>query len=144
MTRNLLPVVFMVATAEAMASQHQDPGPLRLWGELSTTYRLREAGSSESRSTNWRNTGTISASSYLWKPWFALVNGSLSLSVDENDTEGQPETGDEFTDGNLRFDLFPSSRFPFAAYYNQSRNEFDSSDFTRSVDIGDRDRIAVA
>ncbi|MBT8148046.1 MAG: hypothetical protein KJN90_14405, partial [Gammaproteobacteria bacterium] len=65
----------MTSISGALAAQ--DRGPVRVWGELSSAYRVRESVGGDSENTNWLNTGTISASSYVWRPWFALVNGSL-------------------------------------------------------------------
>ena len=133
--RYLLPLVLVVGAGDAMALQHRDDGPLRLWGEISSTYRVVQPGGADAgRSTNLRNTGTISASTYLWRPWFALLNGSLSLSTDETESDDQFNAEDQFVTGDLDFNLFPTSRFPFSAYYRESRNEFDNSNLTRNVD----------
>jgi len=115
----------MASISGALAAQ--DSGPVRVWGELSSAYRVRESVDGDSENTNWLNTGTISASSYIWRPWFALVNGSLSLSVEENEDEGQGKSEDEFATGDFYFSLFPTSRFPFRAYYIESRDQFDNN-----------------
>lgn len=130
----LLLVLVTAWAPAAMATEHLNSGAVRVWGEISTTYRVREVGDDESRNSNRLNTGTISASSYLWRPWFALLNGSLSLSTDESDSSGQPATQDEFTTGDAQFDLFPTSRFPFQARYLKSRNEFDTETFSSDVE----------
>jgi hypothetical protein len=115
----------MTSISGALAAQ--DRGPVRVWGELSSAYRLRESVDGDSENTNLLNTGTISASSHVWRPWFALVNGSLSLSVQENEDEDQGKSEDEFATGDIYFSLFPTSRFPFRAYYIESRDQFDNS-----------------
>ena len=71
--RGLFLVLAMVKVSSALALEHR--GPVRVWGELSSTYRVRESGVDESRDSNLLNTGTIRASSYIWRPWFAQVNG---------------------------------------------------------------------
>lgn len=121
----------MLRVSSALAVEHQ--GAVRTWGELSSTYRVRESGASDSKNSSWLNTGTISASSYIWRPWFALVGGSLSLSVEDSDSEDQPTSTNEFATGNLNFGLFPTSRFPFNAYFIESRNQFDNDAFGRDV-----------
>lgn len=121
----------MVRFTSALALEPR--GSQRVWGELSSTYRVRESGASDSRSSNFLNTGTIRASSYIWRPWFALINGSLSLSVEETDIEDQPDSSNEFATGDVRFSLFPTSRFPFSAYLIESRNEIDSHVFGRDI-----------
>lgn len=130
-TRDLFLVMVMLRVSSALAVEHQ--GPVRTWGELSSTYRVRESGASDSKNSSWLNTGTISASSYIWRPWFALVGGSLSLSVEDIDSEGQPTSTNEFATGNLNFGLFPTSRFPFNAYFIESRNQLDNDAFGRDV-----------
>lgn len=121
----------MLKVSSALAAEHQ--GAVRTWGELSSTYRVRESGASDNKNSSWLNTGTISASSYIWRPWFALVGGSLSLSVEDIDSEGQPTSTNEFTTGDLNFGLFPTSRFPFNAYFIESRNQLDNDAFRRDV-----------
>jgi len=130
-TCGLFLVLVMVNVPNAMAFEHN--GPVRVWGELSSTYRVRESGTDHSKNTNLLNSGTISASSYVWRPWFALVNGSLSLSVEDTDIEDQPSSTNEFATGDIHFSLFPSSRFPFSAYYIESRNQFDNDTFGSDV-----------
>lgn len=125
--RSLFLVMVMVRISSALAVEQR--GPQRVWGELSSTYRVRESGASDFSSSNLLNTGTISASSYIWRPWFALINGSLSLSVEGTDAEDQPKSTSEFTTGDFRFNLFPTSRFPFSAYYVESRNKLDNAEF---------------
>lgn len=105
----------------------EEQGPIRVWGELSSAYRLREKVGGDSENINWLNTATISASSYVWRPWFALVNGSLSLSVEEDEDQDQAKTEDEFATGDFYLNLFPTSRFPFRAYYIKSRDQFDNN-----------------
>jgi len=114
----------MVNVSNVLAIEHH--GPVRVWGELGSTYRVRESGADHSRDSNLLNSGTIRASSYVWRPWFALLNGGLSLSAEDNDPEDQPSSTDEFVTGDVRFSLFPTSRFPFSAYYIESRNQFDN------------------
>jgi len=115
----------MTSVSGALAAE--GGGPVRVWGELSSAYRLRESVGGDSENTNWLNTGTISASSYVWRPWFALLNGSLSLSVEKNEDERQKKSEDEFATGDVYFNLFPTSRFPFRAYYIESRDQFDNN-----------------
>lgn len=121
----------MVKVSNALAIEPRIP--VRVWGELSTNHRLRESGANDSTSSNRINTGTIRASSYVWRPWFAIVSGSLSLSVEDTDIEDQPSSSSEFTTGDINFSLFPTSRFPFSAYFIESRNEVDSDSFGRDV-----------
>lgn len=128
---NLILLLLMISDSSLQAAQHD--GPERVWGEISSVYRSRESGASDHRNTNLLNTGTINASTYIWRSWFALLSGSLSLSVDETDSEGQPAAEDRFTTGDLQFDLFPTSRFPFRAYFIKTNNQFENDVFDRQI-----------
>ena len=127
------PVLLMMMVANALAVDHFSTSPLRVWGDFSTIYRTREFNGGENSVSNWLNIGRFNAGSYIWRPWFALVRGGLSLSVDENKFNGQEPVTNEFVTGNLQFDLFPTSRFPFKLYYDQSRNEPDDNLFSRDI-----------
>ena len=127
----LILVLIMVDEGVAMAAENG--GPVRVWGDLSSTYRVRQTSSGDVSNTNWRNTGTVNASSYIWRPWFALINGGLSLTLEETDETGQADANDQFTTGNVQFDLFPTSRFPFRAYFRESRDEFDNQAFDQTI-----------
>ena len=115
----------MTSMSGALAAENS--GPVRVWGELSSAYRLRETVGGDSKNTNWLTTGTIGASSYVWRPWFALASGSLSLSVEDNEDQGQGKMEDQFATGDFYLNVFPSSRFPFLAHYIESRDQFDSA-----------------
>jgi len=127
----LIFTLLMVRVSGAMAVERS--GPQRVWGELSSTYRERQSGSGDGRNTEWENMGSIAASSYIWRPWFALVNGQLNLTVNETDTSGRPATESEFVTGDLHLSLFPTSRFPFSAYYIENRSQFDDVVFDSDV-----------
>jgi len=129
-----IPALIVMMVADANAVNYVNPSPLRVWGDVSSIYRTRDFDAGESTTSNWLNTVTINASSYIWRPWFALLSGGLSLSVDESDFSDQESVNNKYTTGRFRFNLFPASRFPFELYYNQSRNELDDNlldrDFT--------------
>jgi len=111
--------------SNAQGQEVGNSGPQRVWGDLSSTYRVWDRDSGRTTDTNFLNTGTINASSYVWRPWFALISGGLSLSVEQSEFEEQSEVKDEFITGRVQFDLFPSSRFPFMLYYDEDRSKFD-------------------
>jgi hypothetical protein len=117
------------------------------------TYDLnasRAAG--ESKSISQFVTSRIDASSYIYQPWFATVDGSLGLTVGrsretrEGDVlEGpfaveQSAPTTRFLTGNARVNVFPRSRFPFELHVERSDSRVDSgltasSDYT-SQNIG--------
>ncbi len=131
--RFLLAATLLLAVDAADATRHEQGNPYRIWGDISSTYRARDMGSRDSSDTNWLNTGTINASSYIYRPWFALINGSLSLSVDETEVDEQPPVDDEFTTGRFQFDLFPSSRFPFTLFHLRYRSRLEDTFIDRDV-----------
>ena len=126
-------VVVVIEVSHAQTIEPNSSGPQRVWGDLSSTYRVREIDSGRSTDRDLLNTGTINASSYVWRPWFALINGGLSLSVDQSRIDDESTVKDEFISGRVQFDLFPSSRFPFMAYYNEDRSKFDDDEFDLDV-----------
>ena len=111
----------------------ENNGPVRVWGDLSSNYRVRKNSSGDTSSSSWRNTGSVNASSYIWRPWFALISGGLDLTLRESDSAGQATAEDQYITGNAQFDLFPTSRFPFQAYFRESRDEFDNQAFDRTI-----------
>ncbi len=121
----------MVSGFNLQAAEHD--GPERVWGEISRIYRARESGDGDNRNTNLLDTGTINASTYIWRSWFALLSGSLSLSIDETGSESQPTTEDQFATGDIQFDLFPTSRFPFRAYFIKTNNQFENESFDQQI-----------
>lgn len=122
-----IPALIVMMVADANAVDYVNPSPLRIWGDVSSIYRTRDFDAGESTTSNWLNTVAINASSYIWRPWFAIVDGGLSLSVDESDFSDQESVNNKYATGRFRFNLFPASRFPFELYYNQSRNELDDN-----------------
>ena len=132
-TLRLLLVLIVIEVSKAQAIEHDSSGPQRVWGDISSAYRVREIDDGRSTDRDLLNTGTINASSYVWRPWFALVYGSLSMSVDQSKFDDQSTVKDEFTTGRAQFDLFPTSRFPFMLYYTEDRSKFDDEQFDLDV-----------
>lgn len=110
--------------------------PVRVWGDLSAVYRERDFNAGDIHSTDRLTVATINASSYIWEPWFALVNGGLSFSSDKNGGAGieQPASNNQYIDGNFRLSVFPASRFPFQFYASKNKNELDEEVFGRTID----------
>lgn len=129
----LISALLMIMSNHVRALESFSSHPVRIWGDISTVYRDRDIDGGDSSATERLNTGTVNASTFIWRPWFALLRGGLTLSEDTSDFTGQETVKDKFLTGNLQFDLFPSSRFPFQLYYNQSRNELDDQVFDREI-----------
>ena len=135
-------LVFLLASIAMLASNVRADGdiystPVRTWGEISTNYRARNYAGIDKQATSWLNTGTINASSYIWRPWFATARGGLTLSLDESKFSAQPSEKNQYITGNAGVDLFPSSRFPSQVYYLQAHNEFDDALLKRSIDTSE-------
>jgi len=107
--------------------------PIRTWGDLSTIYRDQSFNNDMSHATDWLTIATINASSYIWHPWFGLVNGSLSFARDEAEASDETSTRNEYIDGRFDLNLFPRSRFPLLFYASKSQNELDDQVFGRTI-----------
>jgi len=132
-------LVLILASTAMLASNvhaagHINSSPVRTWGDISTTYRTRDYVALDSEASNWLNTASINASSYIWRPWFATAQGGLTLSLDESDFSDQPSRKSQYVTGSAGLNLFPSSRFPSQVYYRQSRNELDDDMLNRDIE----------
>jgi hypothetical protein len=92
--------------------------PITYWGTL--TYENRfDTGEQQPRTMQQLMTARVSGSSYLWKPWFATVNGGIGVSFARFQAgDGAPGSRDTFLSGNGQVQLFPTSRFPFEAHFD--------------------------
>lgn len=114
--------------------------PLRLSGSLA--YDMRATRAQQGSNLAHLVTATVSAHSFIYQPWFAQVGGSLGLTtglsrssaaivtfaVDGTDaaTHERIRVRDRFLTGNIRLELFPLSRFPFAAQVESNDSRVDS------------------
>lgn len=122
----------LIMSSAGATSRYNDRS-VRVWGDISSTYRDREYDGGDSHASEWLNMSSISASSYIWQPWFATAMGNLAFSVDETEVSGQEPVQDQYISGRFQLNLFPTSRFPFTAYTSHSRNELDDVIFSRDV-----------
>jgi len=123
---SLLVVIVMLAI-NAPALAQVNTSPVRVWGDITSVYRAQNFNDGDRNSSNWLNIGTVNGSSYIWRPWFALAGGSLSLAADESKSSSQETARNKYTAGQFNFDLFPSSRFPFGLYGNLNQSQLDDS-----------------
>ncbi len=109
------------ATESGQPKQRWVIPPIRLWGSASYDIR-REDGSGAALDSTLLTT-QLSASTFLWQPWFAQVSGSLGLVTSALDAQTSQQA-DTLT-GSGRLYLLPMSRFPFEAWFdrNDSRSE---------------------
>jgi len=125
-------VLIVMLASNVLAIVNADSSPVRVWGDFSTTYRTQDF-TGDGTASNWRNSGTVNASSYIWRPWFALVNGGLTLTDDQSDFSDREESQNNYLTGNFLVDVFPTSRFPTQINYSQSRNEIDDNLQNRDI-----------
>jgi hypothetical protein len=76
----------------------------------------------------------LNAATFLWRPWLALLDGGIGLSYSSR-RNGFDQTGQDIT-GNVNLSLFPRSRFPFTAFFENRQSQLDgdltSPDLTRT------------
>lgn len=100
--------------------------PVATSGSLAYDLRTNRA-SGQARTLQQLLTGTMSASSYLYQPWFASVSGTLGLTAGRTQGGGnEDQSQDRFVTGNARVDLFPRSRFPLDVHVERSDSRIDS------------------
>ncbi|MEN8205568.1 MAG: hypothetical protein ABFS24_06105 [Pseudomonadota bacterium] len=98
--------------------------PIRYWGEFGYDFRLEKF---ESGNDLQENAGIVrlNAMTYLYQPWFAIVEGGVGFDLRRTDRDTEDTTSDHITgDGLLR--LFPRSRFPFETFAERTDSRTDS------------------
>ena len=100
--------------------------PVRTWGSLSNYTSITK---SEATPKTLQNTTQISmsASSFIWQPWFAPVTGTLGFNFGHSKA-GDTASNNTFLTGGAGISLLPESRFPFDA-------NIDVSDTRTSGDV---------
>lgn len=100
--------------------------PIR-WGGALTTGMNRSFDDDYNVSSSVSQNNSIQASSYVFQPWFAQVNGNANYSTvrswyrSDNGHEGDNNAdGKSYALGGA-LSLFPMSHFPIQSYYNFSR-----------------------
>jgi hypothetical protein len=102
--------------------------PPVIWsGAIGYDLRLDRTGSEPHRTQQLLST-TLNALTYIFQPWLATVNGSVSVNQGR-DSGGldQRVDHDQFVSGSLRLDVFPRSRFPLEVRYDVSDSRTDAS-----------------
>ncbi len=102
-------------------------GPVDVSGYLGYNYRsLSENGGQDSLSHQLN--GTVNASSYLWQPWLATTDASLTFTQDSSEySSGQisDSTSSQILTGNIGLNILPKSRAPFTARLQFSDSRVD-------------------
>jgi hypothetical protein len=98
--------------------------PIRFGGTLTTDLRYLDV--SNQRSLQLVETSSFRVGSYIWQPWFALVNGSIDLlttqhrNLDQTIEARADRVKSSSIGGTGSVSVFPSSRFPFNGYFERS------------------------
>jgi hypothetical protein len=87
--------------------------PFRLWGNLSNYTSVSRSVGSPSSMTNTTQV-SLSASSFIWQPWFAPVTGTLGFNYAKSKS-GPSKSDSTYLTGSGSLSLLPESRFPFEA-----------------------------
>ena len=102
---------------------HAEEASPKLFGNVGYFYGLNEADGG-SRNEDSTVIGSLGARTYLWQPWFAQLNGGATFSRNTSENENVTNQA-EVTSGNASLSLFPVSRFPFYASFNQVERDYD-------------------
>lgn len=100
--------------------------PVRMWGSLSNYTTITKADNTPKTLQNTTQI-SMSASSFVWQPWFAPVSGTLGFNFGHSKTE-EAASNSTFLTGSAGISLLPQSRFPFDA-------NIDVSDTRTSGDV---------
>ncbi len=105
--------------------------PLSLSGSLGFNYRTLD-GSDGQKTISRQGTGSLYANSYVWRPWFATTDLSLTLALDNSDSDdgstgGYISTESSIFTGVLNLNVLPQSRTPFNLRYSATDTRVDNT-----------------
>ena len=106
--------------------------PLTLSGNLGYNYRLLRA-TDDQQATSQQLTGSMFANAYVWRPWFATTDLSVTIALDQSrgvtDNAGAQyiKNNSNITAGSWNLNLLPQSRTPFMLRYAATDTRVDST-----------------
>lgn len=100
--------------------------PIR-WGGYTQDFFRYTQNTEQSPTLDHSQQLDLHAESYIWQPWFALVNGNIGIGrgVQSSDNNGDTKVNSLTGTGTLQ--VFPQSRFPFTASFSASDSTTNSS-----------------
>lgn len=120
----------------ALAETEADDGakfgiaPIRWGGDVSEALRWRRYttvdGAPATSTLDNMQIINLRASSYIWQPWIATVDGGVGLLHSSQSNSGSSSDSNTLT-GNGGLSLFPRSRFPFRAFFDVSDSRTSTS-----------------
>lgn len=127
----------LIGAALAGCSEFEEAGmpPVDFAGSIGNTFSTRQF-SDEPRALTNQVTATVNARTYVWQPWFAVVDGSLNTAY-EKQLGGVSEFDSTsiLTSGGLSLGVLPLSNYATTLAYNRADSrieaDFIGADFTR-------------
>ncbi|MDH3715376.1 MAG: hypothetical protein OET44_16190 [Gammaproteobacteria bacterium] len=115
--------VILVAQFLSMSAAAQTH-PVKVWGELGYDFRFEDF-EQQGDLTEHVGVARINASTFIYEPWIATVDGGLGLNARAASGDRAGSDSDQILgDGILR--LFPLSRFPFELFALRSDTRTDT------------------
>jgi hypothetical protein len=108
--------------------------PYTLSGSLGYNYRFLDSSAGQ-ETTSHQALGSLHANSYIYRPWLATTDMSLTAALDDSETEGEGGattfTGDsDIVTGVFNLNMLPQSRTPFNLRYSATDSRIDQTGFT--------------
>jgi hypothetical protein len=119
----LVPAVAIVSTLLATGSEALPP--IRYQGELRSNNRalVQESEAQSQTTLQTARTLRLGLDTFIWQPWFATAGTAFELG--HQMTFGREDSQGLLLAGHGRVDVFPASRFPFAAFVDVSDSQLD-------------------
>jgi hypothetical protein len=98
--------------------------PLRTWGYVELVYRHLELDGEGARDVGQLNV-EISGETFIWRPWFARLEGSLRLGLGDSKGETTAQST-RSVGGSTRLRWLPESKFPGSLFLEYRDNAVDT------------------
>lgn len=95
----------------------------------SVGYSFRSLDTEYTDATSNQLLGMFHLSSYIWQPWFATVEGGLTLTQDSSqldDGAARTDTTSQIYTGDVALNVLPEGRTPFRLVYQASDSRVDN------------------
>ncbi len=123
---SLIYILLMFNSSPAIALPLNPSDFFTFSGSLENMLSYNKVGETDAITTNI-STLRLHGATFLWRPWLATLSSNLALSYTIRENSNSSTGQDIF--GDINFNLFPQSRFPFRAFYRKSNSQIEG-DFT--------------
>jgi hypothetical protein len=99
--------------------------PIRFGGTVAYYLRRDSSDEQSSKQSGLSTTLNASTNSYIWRPWFARVNGSLGFTTSTNSSESNEAASsgkNVVVTGSGQLSVLSQSKFPFEAHFQRSNS----------------------